>query len=43
MLYCKTVLRLFRWDTGKVGERFVGMFRLRVGQGEWSTIDVITD
>ncbi len=31
MLYCKTLLLLLRWDTGKVRDRFGGMGRFKGG------------
>ncbi len=48
ILYCKTLLLLLRWDTGKVRDRFGGMGRFKGGlrcKG-WVkivTIKVITD
>ncbi len=32
MLYCRTLLLLLRWDTGKVWDRFGGMGRFK-GKG----------
>ncbi len=32
-LYCKTLLLLLRWDTGKVRDRFGGRRRFKVGLG----------
>ncbi len=31
LLYCKTLLLLLRWDTGKVRDRFSGMGRFKGG------------
>ncbi len=31
ILYCKTVILLLRWDTGKVRDRFGGMGRFKCG------------
>ncbi len=31
ILYCKTLLLLLRWDTGKVRDRFGGMGRFKGG------------
>jgi len=48
MLYCKTLLLLLRWDTGKVRCRFGGMFKVKgwlKGKAKVNRviIDVITE
>ncbi len=48
ILYCKTLLLLLRWDTGRVRDRFDGMGRLKSGFRckEWVNsviINVITE
>ncbi len=48
ILYCKTLLLLLRWDTGKVRDRLSGMGRFNSGLKckEWVnsvTINVITE
>ncbi len=48
ILYCKTLLLLLRWDTGKVRDRFGGMGRFKgglrcKGWGNSVIINVITE
>lgn len=44
ILYCKTLLQLLRWDTGKIRDSFSGIGRLR-GKGRVNgvIVDVITE
>ncbi len=44
ILYCKTLLLLLRWDTGKVRDGFGGMGRFKGGvRSKGRAISVITE